>query len=36
MFFGSHNLSAGAWGNNEKSASQLAIANWEFGIVFAS
>ncbi len=34
LYFGSHNLSAGAWGNLEKGDTQLAISNWELGVVF--
>ena len=34
MYFGSHNLSAGAWGNLEKDNTQISLANWEIGIVF--
>ena len=34
LYFGSHNFSAGAWGNLEKDESQLAIANWEIGVAF--
>ena len=34
LYFGSHNLSAGAWGNKEKEETQIGIANWEMGIVF--
>ena len=34
LYFGSHNLSAGAWGNLEKDQTQIAIANWEIGVVF--
>ena len=32
--FGSHNFSPSAWGMLEKEGSQLAIANWELGVVF--
>lgn len=34
LYFGSHNLSAGAWGNIEKNGTQIGIANWELGIMF--
>lgn len=34
LYFGSHNFSGGAWGNLEKGDSQIAIANWELGVVF--
>ncbi len=34
LYFGSHNFSAGAWGNLEKSNTQLGIANWEVGVAF--
>jgi tyrosyl-DNA phosphodiesterase 1 len=34
LYFGSHNLSAAAWGNMEKQGSQISIANWELGVVF--
>lgn len=34
LYFGSHNLSGGAWGNVEKDNAQLSIANWEIGVVF--
>ena len=34
LYFGSHNLSGGAWGNQEKDATQIAISNWELGVVF--
>lgn len=34
LYFGSHNFSAGAWGNLEKDGAQIAIANWEIGVVF--
>jgi tyrosyl-DNA phosphodiesterase 1 len=34
LYFGSHNFSAGAWGNLEKTNTQLGIANWEVGVVF--
>ena len=34
MYFGSHNLSAGAWGNLEKDSTQISMSNWEIGIAF--
>jgi tyrosyl-DNA phosphodiesterase-1 len=34
LYFGSHNFSGGAWGNLEKNDSQIAISNWEIGVVF--
>ena len=34
LYFGSHNLSPSAWGNQEKGDTQLSIANWELGVVF--
>ena len=34
LYFGSHNLSGAAWGNLEKDQTQIAIANWEIGVVF--
>jgi tyrosyl-DNA phosphodiesterase-1 len=34
LYFGSHNLSGGAWGNLEKDGHQIAISNWEIGVVF--
>lgn len=34
FYFGSHNLSQAAWGNLEKNDSQVAMANFELGVVF--
>lgn len=34
LYFGSHNFSAGAWGNLEKDNTQIGIANWEIGVAF--
>lgn len=34
LYFGSHNFSPSAWGNQEKKDTQLHTANWELGIVF--
>lgn len=34
LYFGSHNFSAAAWGNLEKNETQIAIANWEIGVLF--
>ena len=36
LYFGSHNLSQGAWGNVEKNGTQLSTANWELGVAFVS
>jgi tyrosyl-DNA phosphodiesterase-1 len=33
MYFGSHNLSAAAWGKYEKDYGQLSINNFEFGVL---
>jgi hypothetical protein len=34
MYFGSHNLSASAWGNLEKNNTQVSMANYELGVIF--
>ena len=34
IYIGSHNFSSSAWGNYEKNNSQIAIANYELGIIF--
>jgi len=34
IYIGSHNLSLSAWGNYEKNESQIAIANYELGVLF--
>jgi tyrosyl-DNA phosphodiesterase-1 len=34
FYFGSHNLSAAAWGSYEKKNSQISISNYELGIIF--
>jgi tyrosyl-DNA phosphodiesterase-1 len=34
LYFGSHNFSAGAWGNIEKDGTQISMSNWEIGVVF--
>ncbi|TNV79388.1 hypothetical protein FGO68_gene12090 [Halteria grandinella] len=36
IYFGSHNLSTSAWGREEKGGTQIAIANWELGVVFGA
>lgn len=34
LYFGSHNFSTSAWGKEEKGGTQIALANWELGVVF--
>ena len=34
VYIGSHNLSAAAWGNYEKNGTQIAVGNYECGILF--
>ena len=34
IYIGSHNFSSSAWGNYEKNEAQIAIANYEFGVIF--
>ena len=34
IYIGSHNFSLSAWGNYEKNESQIAIANYELGVLF--
>ena len=34
LYFGSHNLSTAAWGNQEKDNTFISIASWELGVLF--
>jgi len=36
IYIGSHNFSLSAWGNYEKNETQIAIANYELGVLFDS